>query len=153
MGNGPNSVSFNLLHNLLNTRYQRYTDVKLFYTRSLFGAKRAFRNNTVFRKTRFDPVNCSYAKNKSLVKKSPYETITFSQGQNYSKKHSKFEHSINLEGFRRLILNFTTDIVKGLYMSKNCNTEAICIWIIRQCTLAILLKGIEVLRATYDVLQ
>jgi hypothetical protein len=154
MGNGPNSVSFNLLHNLLNTRYQRYTDVKLFYTRSLFGAKRAFRNNTVFRKTSFDPVDCSYAKNKPLVKRSPYETINFSQGQNYSKKHPKIDNSINPEGFRRLILNFTSDIVKGLYtMSKNCNTEAIRIWIIQQCTLAILLKGIEVLRATYDVLQ
>ncbi len=76
MGNGPNSVSFNQL----DTRYQRYTDVKLFYTRSLFGAKCAFCNNTVFRKTSFDPVDCSYPKNKSLVKKSPYETITFSKG-------------------------------------------------------------------------
>jgi hypothetical protein len=31
-------------------------------------------------------------------------------------------------------------------MSKNCNTKIIRIWIIQQCTLAILLKGIEGLR-------
>ena len=59
---------------------KRYTDVKLFYTRSLFGAKRAFRNNTVSRKTSFDPEDCSYRKNKSLVKNSPYEAITVFYG-------------------------------------------------------------------------
>jgi hypothetical protein len=139
MGDDPKGVSLNWLNN----RYKRYTDVKLIHTRSLFGAKRAFRNNTVLWKTSFDPDNSSYPKNKSLLKKTPYETITLSNHYIYSKPQSKIEHSIKPEGFRTLILNFTSGISKGLCTSKNCDTDSIRIWISDQCTLAILLEGIE----------
>jgi len=138
MGDDPKGVSLNWLNN----RYKRYTDVKLIHTRSLFGAKRAFRNNTVLRKTSFDPDNSSYPKNKSLLKKTPYETITLSNHYIYSKPQSKIEHSIKPEGFRTLILNFTSGISKGLCTSKNCDTDSIRIWISDQCTLAILLEGL-----------
>jgi hypothetical protein len=50
-GGDLNGVS----HNLLNKSYKCYTDAKLIHTRSLFEAKRAFRNNTVYGGKRFWP--------------------------------------------------------------------------------------------------